>query len=404
MSRVCWDLPEQPVAGPVDSIGQEDMEPIYLDYNATTPLAGEVIEAMRPFLEGHFGNPSSRHAYGHRTRSAVATARRQVADLLGATPGEIVFTGGGSEANNLALTGIARARRSKRDHIVTSAVEHPAVLEVCRYLAANGWRVTRVPVDETGRVDPAEVAKAVTHRTALVSVMHANNEVGTIQPIKAIAEIAHRGGALMHTDAAQSVGKIWARVRDLDVDLLSVAGHKLYGPKGVGALYIRRGTKIERLIHGADHESGLRAGTENVLGLVGLGAACELAGRQLDTRGEHTRRLRDLLYEGLSERVPDTQRNGHPTECLPNTLSLSFRGLDANTLLTEAPEIAASAGAACHSGGTAISATLRAMGVPPIWARGTVRFSTGAQLTAPEVEHAIEVIAAAVEALRARAR
>jgi cysteine desulfurase NifS len=378
------------------------MEPIYLDYNATTPLAAEVIEAMRPFLEGHFGNPSSKHAYGHRTRSAVATARRQVADLLGARPSEIIFTGGGSESNNLAIIGAARARRNKRDHIITSAIEHPAVTEVCRYLAANGWRVSRVPVDETGLVDPADVADAMTGRTALVSIMHANNEVGTIQPIAEIAAIAHRGGALMHTDAAQSVGKIKTRIRDLDVDLLSVAGHKLYGPKGVGALYVRRGTKLERLIHGADHEGGMRAGTENVLAIVGLGAACELAGRRLDTCAGHARRLRDLLYEGLSDRVVETQRNGHPTKCLPNTLSLSFRGLDANALLAEAPELAASAGAACHSGGTAVSATLRAMGVQPAWARGTIRFSTGAQLTAPEIERAIEVIAAAAESLRAR--
>jgi cysteine desulfurase NifS len=378
------------------------MEPIYLDYNATTPLAAEVIEAMRPFLEGHFGNPSSKHAYGHRTRSAVATARRQVADLLGARPSEIIFTGGGSESNNLAIIGAARARRNKRDHIITSAIEHPAVTEVCRYLAANGWRVSRVPVDETGLVDPADVADAMTGRTALVSIMHANNEVGTIQPIAEIAAIAHRGGALMHTDAAQSVGKIKTRIRDLDVDLLSVAGHKLYGPKGVGALYVRRGTKLERLIHGADHEGGMRAGTENVLAIVGLGAACELAGRRLDTCAGHARRLRDLLYEGLSDRVVETQRNGHPTKCLPNTLSLSFRGLDANALLAEAPELAASAGAACHSGGTAVSATLRAMGIQPAWARGTIRFSTGAQLTAPEIERAIEVIAAAAESLRAR--
>lgn len=379
------------------------MEPIYLDYNATTPLAPEVLEAMRPYLEEHFGNPSSQHAFGHRARSAVATARRQVADLLGVTPGEIVFTSGGSEANNLAIVGAARARRNRRDHIVISAIEHPAVHEVCRHLAGYGWRVTRVGVDETGRVDPAEVARAITGRTVLVSVMHANNEVGTIQPIREIAEIAHKRGALMHTDAAQSVGKIKVRARELGVDLLSLAAHKFYGPKGVGALYLRRGLKIERQIHGADHESRRRAGTENVPGLVGLGCACEIAGRQLETRASHSRKLRDLLYEELSERISETRRNGHPKHCLPNTLSLSFRGLDANTLLAETPEVAASAGAACHARGTSVSATLRAMGVQPIWARGTIRFSTGAQLTAPEVERAIEVIAAAAESLRARA-
>lgn len=378
------------------------MDPIYLDYNATTPLDREVIEAMRPWLEGGFGNPSSSHKYGRATAHAVAEARADVATLLGAHADEIVFTGGGSEANNFAITGTARVRRAQRDHLVISAVEHPAVSEVCRYLSMQGWRVTVVGVDETGWVDPADVARAVTDDTALVSIMHANNEVGTIQPIRKIAKIAHDAGALMHTDAAQSVGKIKVRVDELGVDLLSVAGHKLYGPKGVGALYIRRGVTLERLIHGADHESGRRAGTENVLGIVGLGAACKISAAQLDTRGEHARRLRDLLLDGLTDRVRDIRRIGNSSACLPNTLSVGFAGVDATALLAEANGIAASAGAACHSGEARISSTLRAMEVPIAYARGAVRFSTGAMLTAPEVEHAVDIVSAAVEAIRSR--
>lgn len=376
------------------------MDPIYLDYNATTPLDPVVVEAMRPYLETHFGNPSSTHLYGVRTRQAVEEARRHVADALGGRPEEIVFTSGGSESNNFAIRGIAEAQRARGNHIITSAVEHPAVMEVCRYLASSGLRITVVPVDETGFVNPADVERAITPATVLVTVMHANNEVGTVQPIRAIADIAHAHGVLMHTDAAQSVGKIDTRVDALGVDLLSVAGHKLYGPKGVGALYVRSGVAPAKLIHGAEHEGGWRAGTENVLEIVGLGKACELAARHLEERAAHMRALRDRLHDGIRRGVPDVRFNGHPDLRLPNTLSVSFGGIEAAAILSAMPDVAASAGAACHADGVVRSATLDAMGVPPHYAMGTIRFSTGALLTEAEVDRATELVVSAVSRCR----
>lgn len=376
------------------------MDPIYLDYNATTPLDPAVVEAMRPYLESQFGNPSSSHAYGVRARQAVEAARQQVARMLGASPDEIIFTSGGSESNNLAIRGAAHALRAKGNHIVTSAIEHPAVSEVCRYLESHGFRISVVPVDGTGLVDPADVAKAMTPATILVTIMHANNEVGTIQPIRAIADIAHRNGAWMHTDAAQSVGKIPTRVDELGVDLLSVAGHKLYAPKGVGALYVRTGVKLEKLIFGANHERGWRAGTENVLEIVGLGMACELASQQLDERGPRLRALRDRLHEGIAVRLPQVRLNGHPELRLPNTLSLSFPGIEAAAILAELTEVAASAGAACHADEVILSETLKAMDVPVDQAMGTIRFSTGVFLTEAEVDRAVEATVRVVERLQ----
>ncbi len=374
------------------------MRPIYLDYNATTPVAPEVAQAMRPFLEEHFGNPASPHPYGAVTRAAVEEARGRVAAALCAAPDEIVFTSGGTEANNHAIRGAALARRDRGDHIVTSAVEHAAVADVCGLLESQGFRVTRVPVDGTGRVDPADVARALTPGTILVTVMHANNEVGTIQPIREIARLAREAGALVHTDAAQTVGKIGTDVVDLGVDLLSVAGHKVYGPKGVGALYIRRGVRIENLMVGAGHEAGRRPGTENLLGIVGLGKAMEIAARDLPARAAHLRALRDRLHALLAARVPGLALNGHPEERLPNTLSVSFPGRLATDLLAAArEEVAASAGAACHSGTPHVSATLAAMGVPRERALGTVRLSTGRFLAEAEVEAAAEALAAAFE-------
>ncbi|HEY42700.1 MAG TPA: selenide, water dikinase SelD [Anaerolineae bacterium] len=378
-------------------------EPIYLDYNATTPIEPRVAEAMRPYLYEHFGNPSSAHPYGARARQAVETARAQVAEVLGCSPVEIVFTSGGSEANNMAIKGVASAYGEQGRHIITSAIEHPAVLEPCRYLESQGYRLTVLPVDEYGRVDPAEVQRAITPETILVSIMHANNEVGTIQRIAEIAAIVHSHGALMHTDAAQSLGKLVVKVKELGVDLLSVAGHKFYAPKGIGALYIRSGVKLVKFIHGADHEADRRAGTENVLEIVGLGKASEVAEQDLEDVVVHMRSMRDRLWEGLLDELGTSEMlrlNGHPEERLPNTLSVSFRSIEANTLLSEISDrVAASAGAACHAESIELSPVLEAMGVPLEYAMGTVRFSVGRMTTSEEVDEAVKVISNAVQRL-----
>ncbi len=383
-------------------------QPIYLDYNATTPIDRGVVEAMTPYLYEHFGNPSSSHPYGVQAKRAVEHARAQVAALLGCQPAEIIFTSGGSESNNSAIKGVAAAYRERGNHVITSAVEHPAVLEPCRYLEGarypRPYRVTVLPVDEYGMVDPADVERAITPDTILVTIMHANNEVGTIQPIAEIAAIARRHGVLMHTDAAQSVGKIPVRVDELGVDLLSVAGHKLYAPKGVGALYVRSGVRLTKFVHGADHEANRRAGTENVLEIVGLGQAAEIAGRDLERNVAHMRAMRERLWAGLTRELdaPGLLRlNGHPDERLPNTLSVSFRSVEANTLLAEIGEqVAASAGAACHADQVDVSTVLQAMGVPLEYAMGTVRFSVGKMTTAEEIDRAVEIVSAAVRRLQ----
>jgi cysteine desulfurase len=352
---------------------------------------------MLPYLREHFGNPSSSHAYGAQARMGVEQARRRVATLLGGEPDEIVFTGSGSEANNLAIKGIAEAYRDRGNHIITSQVEHPAVLEPCRYLERRGFRVTYLPVDNYGRVDPDAVVQAITPRTILITIMHANNEVGTIQPIAAIGRIAHAHGISFHTDAAQSVGKIPTRVDELQVDLLTVVGHKFYAPKGVGALYIRRELQVESLIHGAGHEGGRRASTENVAGMVGLGEACHLAGENLAETAGRLRELRERLHQGLMQQEVQMALNGHPTERLPNTLNLSFAGQDSNSLVAALPEVAVSTGSACHAGETEPSAVLVAMGVPRELALGAVRFSLGRWTTAEEVDQAVTFL---VERLR----
>ncbi len=388
------------------------MRPIYLDYNATTPIAHEVAEAMAPYLYEHFGNPSSSHPYGMVTKRAVETARAQVAHILGCQRDEVIFTSGGTESNNQAIKGVALAaikgiaRTGRGNHIITSAVEHPAVVEVCGWLEEQAFRVTILPVDRYGLVDPADLERAITPDTLLVTVMHANNEVGTIQPIAELAEIAHRHGALMHTDAAQSIGKIPVDVDALGVDLLSVAGHKVYAPKGIGALYVRTGVELAQLIHGAGHEGGRRPGTENVLEIVGLGQACDVAERDLERNVAHFQAMRDRLHQGLVRELGDeaVKLNGHPEKRLPNTLSLSFRSVEANTLLSEiADEVAASAGAACHADKVDVSAVLEAMKVPVEWAMGTVRFSVGRDTSAEEVDRTLEVVTEAVRRLQPRA-
>jgi cysteine desulfurase len=364
------------VPGPQAPCPCDAMKPIYLDYNATTPIDPRVAAAMRPYIEEHFGNPSSSHAYGAAAKRAVERARSQVAGLLGCEVYEVIFTSGGSESNNHAVRGVARASAKKGNHIITSSVEHPAVTEVCRYLETVGYTVTYLPVDEFGSVAPEDVERAITPRTILITIMHANNEVGTIEPIPEIAEIARRFGIVFHSDCAQSVGKIPVSAAGLGVDLLSIAGHKIYAPKGVGALYIRDGVKVEKLMHGADHEMKRRAGTENVIEIVGLGEACAIIGEEIGSHARHMEAMRNRLEEGLKGELPEIRLNGHPARRLPNTASIAFKGIEANTLLSELTGVAASAGAACHSDRIDVSSVLEAMRVPLEYAMGTVRFTT----------------------------
>lgn len=368
-----------------------NQKPIYLDHNASTPLLPEVVRAMTPFLENHYGNPSSSHFYGQTAKQAIEDARQKVAALINAKPEEIIFTSGGSESNNMAIKGIAEQRNG--GHIITSAIEHPAVLEVCRFLEKKGFSVTYLPVDEEGVVRLNALENAFRQDTFLITIMLANNEVGTIQPIREIARIAHRHRCIFHTDAAQAVGKIHVDVNELEVDLLSIAGHKMNAPKGIGALYVKTGTAITPLIHGAGHEQGLRPGTENVLEIVGLGKAAEIYKnseadivREMTARGEQ-------FWQLLEQAIPGIQRNGAPDDRLPNTINVSFPGIDANTLLDSLTEIAASAGAACHADSVEPSHVLKAMGLSDERILGSVRFSVGRTTTAEEVERAVSKIA-----------
>lgn len=365
------------------------MRRIYLDSNASTPIDPAVAAAMKPLLEDHYGNPSSGHWAAAAASAAIETARGQVAALLGCQSDEIVFTSGGSEANNLALKGPFFARRGKGDHIITSKIEHPAIIEPCRFLERLSARVTYLPVDATGRIDPGDVHRAITNRTFLISIMHANNEVGTIQPIAEIAKITRECGILLHTDAAQSVGKIPTRADELGVDLLSVAGHKVYAPKGTGALYIRRGFAVEPLIHGAGHEGGRRAGTESALLAAALGKACDIAQPWIGMPGVQC--LRDLFWERL--RAAFGQQvilNGHPKIRLPNTLNVSFVGRIGAEILAGIPAVAASTGSACHSGRITLSPVLEAMGIAPEIGIGAIRFSLGRSTTQDEVEMVVD--------------
>jgi len=359
---------------------------IYLDYNATTPVAPEVFRALRPFLEGEFGNPSCDYPLGLHSREAVRQAREEVAALLGCGAGDIVFTSGATEANNTVLKGVAA--HHGRGRIITAATEHPAVLAPCRYLQSQGFQITILPVDGAGRLDPDAVRRALTADTILISVMHANNETGTLQPVREIGALAREAGVAFHTDAAQSVGKIPVNVDDLQVDFLTVAGHKFYAPKGVGALYVRPGSNLAPLLHGASQEGGRRAGTENVPYMAALGAACRLAKERLPGVAAHLRGLRDRLQDLLKAGVPGLILNGPEVERLPNTLNVSFPGLAGCDLMAGVPQVAASLGSACHAGQEAISPVLAAMGVPGAVARGAVRFSVGYPTTMAEVEEA----------------
>jgi cysteine desulfurase len=378
------------------------MRQFYLDYNATAPIAPAVQEAMLPFLAEHFGNPSSNHSLGRAAHEAVEDARGQVAALLGADADEIVFTSGGTESNNLALKGVLqRHLPGGGGHIVISAIEHPSVVAPVRYLERLGYDVSIVPVNGQGQVQASAVRAALQADTLLVSVMHANNEIGTLQPLKAIADVCHEEQVLLHTDAAQSIGKVRTLVDELDVDLLTIAGHKVYAPKGIGALYIRRGLALEPLIHGAGHEGGLRAGTENVPYIVGLGKACSLAAKNLDENHERMLALRDRLWSLLQREIGgELMLHGRLAPRLPNTLSVSFGGVSGHDMLARIPELCASTGSACHSDTAAMSPTLAAMGVESDVARGTIRLSLGWYSTEDDVDRAASLLAGAWEALK----
>lgn len=370
---------------------------IYLDYNATTPMAPEVVRAMHPYLAEEFGNPSSDYRLGRRAREAVAQARRQVAALLGCRPEEIIFTSGATEANNTILKGVAQ--HFGAGQIITTATEHPSVLAPCRFLQSQGFEVTFLPVDSTGRVDPAQVRRALSSKTILISVMHANNETGALQPIAEIGALSQEAGVWFHTDAAQSAGKIPVAVEELKVDFLTLAGHKIYAPKGVGALYVRAGRTFSPLLHGASQEGGRRAGTENVPYIAALGEACRLARERLPADQAHLQSLRELLLERLKAGFPELVLNGPVKARLPNTLNVSFPGFSGAAILAEIPELAASLGAACHGGEEAISPVLAAMGVPFEIAWGTVRLSVGRPTTSSEVEQAATLLLNRVRAL-----
>lgn len=368
------------------------MKTIYLDYNATTPLDPRVVEVMLPYLKDHFGNPSSAHKFGEEAKEAVGEARSQVASLLGCKAEEIIFTSGGSESNNFALKGVAYALKEKGNHIITSKIEHPAVLNPCRFLEKQGFSVTYLSVDSSGLVSPSEVEKAVNPTTILVSIMHANNEIGSIQPIAEIGEITRSKGVYFHTDAAQSVGKIDTKVEQLYVDLLSLAGHKLCAPKGVGALYIKKGVKIEPLIHGAGHEFGRRAGTENVASIAGLGVACEIAENEMKTCSAKLLELREMLYKGILDITENVVLNGHPDKRLPNTLNLSFIGFMGAEILAKLEGVAASTGAACHDRTVKLSNTLEAIGADVERGRGAIRFSLGKFTTEEEIKKVLAMM------------
>jgi cysteine desulfurase len=371
--------------------------PIYLDYNATTPLLPEVVDAMLPYLQEHFGNPSSRHLYGRRAHEAIQRARSEVAALVNSHAEEIIFTSGGTEANNLAIRGTT-AHTSRR-RLVTSIIEHPATARPVTWLERLGWDIVRVGVDAGGRAQIHELDVAITSATALVTIMHSNNETGVLQPLREAVHFARRAGASIHTDAAQSVGKVPIDVRAMDVDLLSIAGHKLYGPKGVGALFVRRGTALEPLTLGAGHERGLRPGTENVASIVGLGAACAMAQHDLNEQGARVRALRDRLWDQLAQAIPHLALNGHLENRLPNTLNVRFPQVSGEALLAASPQIAASTGSACHDGDESASAVLLAMGIPARAALGSVRLTLGRATTESAVDRAATALARAWRAL-----
>jgi cysteine desulfurase len=379
------------------------MKRIYLDYAATTPTRPEVVQAMLPYYSEAFGNPSSLYSYGLEARQAIETARNKVAAAIGAKKEEIVFTGGGSEADNLAIKGVAFANGRKGNHIITSVIEHHAVLATCKFLEKRGFKVTYLPVDKYGLVDPEKVRKAITEKTILISIMHANNEIGTIQPIAEIGKIARKAKVYFHTDAVQTIGHILVDVNELKVDMLAMSAHKFYGPKGVGVLYVRKGTKIVSLINGGEQEMGRRAGTENVPGIVGLGKAIELAGQEMAPEAERLTALRNKLIQGIPARIEKVQLNGHPQQRLPNNVNFSVEYIEGEStcLNLDLEGICISTGSACSSAEAKPSHVLLAIGLSPEKARSSLRFTLGRLTAAEDIERVLEVLPRSVARLRA---
>ncbi|MEA1958701.1 MAG: cysteine desulfurase NifS [Chloroflexota bacterium] len=375
---------------------------IYLDYAATTPMHPDVVDAMIPYMSGVFGNPSSGHSYGQEARAAVDDARAKVASLIGAAIDEIVFTSGGTESDNLALKGVAYANRDRGNHIITTSVEHLAVIEPCRFLRDQGFDVTYLPVDEYGLVDPGDVARAITERTILISVMYANNEVGAIEPIIEIGKITKSRGVYFHTDAVQAAGRLPVNVDELGVDLMSISAHKLYGPKGVGALYVREGVEMVSFLHGGEQEHMRRASTENVMGVVGFGAAMEIAAGEVATEPDRMAALRDRLASGIFERIDGVRLNGHPERRLPNNVNVTFDFVDGQALARQLDmaDVAVSTASACQSGRKDPSHVLMAMGYSSDEARNSIRFSLGRETTAEEIDYVLDVLPAIIEGLR----
>jgi cysteine desulfurase len=379
------------------------MKQIYLDNAATTPTDSRILQAMLPFFSEVYGNPSSLHAFGQKAKHAIEDARNVVASFIGASPDEIIFTSGGTESDNFAIKGVAYARRDKGNHIITSQIEHHAVLETCHFLEKQGFKITRIPVDEYGLVDPEDVKKAITEKTILISIMHANNEIGTIQPLAKIGEIAGERGVYFHTDAVQTFGHLPTAVNELNVDILSAAGHKFYGPKGVGILYVRKGTRMYSFIHGGNQEKGRRASTHNVPGIVGFGKAVELAKEEMGKETEQLTYLRDKLINGITNAIEFTRLNGHPTQRLPNNINVSISYVEGESMLLnlDMEGIACSTGSACTSSSLEPSHVMMAIGLTTELAHGSLRFSLGKQTSEDDISHVLTILPGIVAKLRA---
>jgi cysteine desulfurase len=378
------------------------MRRIFLDHNSTTPVHPEVLEMMLPYLKDKSGNPSSIHSFGREAKVALEESREKVAEFLNVDPAEICFTSCGSESDNLAVKGIAWANQDKGKHIITSTIEHPAILESCHWLERNGFGVTYLTVDRFGLVNPGDLRKAIRRDTILVSIMYANNEIGTIEPVEELCRIAKESGVYFHTDAVQSAGKVSLDVKKLKVDLLSLSGHKLYAPKGVGVIYVKRGTNIDIWLHGGSQERGKRSGTENIPYIVGFAKACEIAQRDLPSLSEKLKNLSEAFWNKLQESIPDIQLNGHPTQRIPNTLNISFPGCEAQSLIIalDLQGVAVAAGAACHSGAVSPSAVLSALGLSNEEALSAIRFSFGRENTMEDVEYVCAILPGMVERMK----